>query len=151
MDNKTLVKHLHSLAQLDVDAFHAYGQAIEKVDYEPVRDQLSVYREEHRNHYDELSRVIRHKGGEPPKFTKDFKGYMIEGMTSLRSITGIKGALEAMETNEKLTNKHYERAASNKEMPPEVGDMLSTFHQDEQRHLSFVQETLRDKPWEKHS
>ncbi len=149
MDSKELLKNLKSLAQLDVDAYQAYGQAIEKTEHAPIRDQLSVFREDHRNHYDELSRVIRQKGGEPPSFTKDFKGYVIEGMTSLRSITGTKGALEAMETNEKLTNKNYDKAASNASLPPEVSDMLVTFYQDEQRHLSFVQETLQQKPWEK--
>ncbi|MFP4072183.1 MAG: DUF2383 domain-containing protein [Desulfovibrionales bacterium] len=147
-DKKNIIKQLHSLAQLDADAYHAYGQAMDKVEHVAIRDQLGVYRDDHRRHFDELSSQIRSMGGDPPDFSKDFKGYFIEGFTSLRSATGTKGALEAMQTNEKMTNKNYNDASSRSDLPPEIHSMLVSFYQDEQQHLRFVEQALKERAWE---
>ncbi|MFW6324611.1 MAG: ferritin-like domain-containing protein [Desulfovibrionales bacterium] len=148
MEKKDIIKQLSSLAQLDVDAFHAYEQAIRKIDHEGIRKQLSLYQSDHRRHYDELSRTIQNMGGKAPKFSKDFKGYVIQGMTSLQSATGIKSALKSMETNEKLTNKKYEQASSNSALPKDIHELLVSFYQDERNHLSFIQQALKEKIWE---
>lgn len=149
MEVQGILRELQSLAQLDVDAYHAYGQAIEKIDHEATRKQLAAFQEDHRRHYDELYRVIQEMGQEPPSFTKDFKGYIISGVTSLRSSAGTKGALEAMESNEKLTNKKYRQASSRSLVPKDILLLLLSFYQDEQGHLNFVQKTLKEKVWEK--
>ena len=49
-------------------------------------------------------------GGNPPKRSVDLKGLLLEGFTALRSVTGTEGALKAMQSNEKTTNKKYQEA-----------------------------------------
>jgi rubrerythrin len=148
MEKKDVIEMLGSLAQLDVDAYHAYGQAIESIDIGTVRAELSRYQQDHLRHYQELSRTISALGGSPPEFSKDFKGYFISGFTSLRSVTGTKGALEAMQSNEKTTNKNYGEASAHADLPPEIHEMLVSFYQDEQRHLRFIERALSEEVWE---
>ncbi|HBG20421.1 MAG TPA: ferritin [Desulfobulbaceae bacterium] len=145
MDNKEIAKKLSSLVQLDIDAVHAYKEAIEKIDDLQVREHLTQYRQDHERHISDLSAEIRRLGGTPPEFSLDFKGYLIKGFTSLRSTTGTKGALNAMHTNEKLTNKEYE-AAKYWDFPPDLKQMIALAREDERRHLEYIERALEEKP-----
>ena len=144
MDNKEIAKKLSSLVQLDIDAVHAYKEAIEKVDDLQVREHLTQYRQDHERHISDLSAEIRRLGGTPPEFSLDFKGYLIKGFTSLRSAIGTKGALNAMHTNEKLTNKEYE-AAKYWDMSPDLKQMIALAREDERRHLEYIERALEEK------
>lgn len=76
-----------------------------------------------------------------PELTSDFKGFIISGFTALRSLTGTKGALEAMETNERLTTSKYAEA-SKWDFPVDVLAVVQSNLADEQRHLAFVREAI---------
>lgn len=141
MERAELIDQLNSLIKLDVDAVEAYGQAIKHIKYDDIRQQLTDFQDDHRDHISNLSAVVREFGGEPVKPSPDFKGYLIEGFTALKSITSTKGALEAMETNEKLTNRKYEEAAAMK-MPSHVQKIILHNLSQEQRHLHFIQDVL---------
>lgn len=145
MDDKEIAKKLSSLVQLDIDAVYAYKEAIEKIDEPQVREHLTMYRQDHERHISELSVEIRRFGETPPEFSLDFKGYLIKGFTSLRSATGTKGALKAMHTNEKLTNKEYE-AAKYWDLPPDLKQMIALAREDERRHLEYIERALEEKP-----
>lgn len=144
MENKEIVKKLSSLVQLDIDAVHAYKEAIDKADNQQVREHLILYRQDHERHITDLSTEIRRLGGTPPEFSLDFKGYLIKGFTSLRSATGTKGALNAMHTNEKLTNKEYE-AAQGWDLPPDLKQVIALAREDERRHLEYIERALQEK------
>ena len=148
MDNQTVIKKLSSLVHLDIDAIHAYDQAIQKIDVMEVRSQLDQFKADHQRHVDDLSAVIRRLGGEPPTFSPDFKGYLIQGFTALRSVTGTEGALKAMDTNEKLTNRNYESALS-WDLASDVMDIIRRNREDERRHLAYVEEQIRNQAWKR--
>lgn len=141
MDNEEIAKKLSSLAQLDIDAVHAYKEAIEKVEDLQVRENLSRYREDHERHISELSAEIRRLGETPPEFSPDFKGFLIQGFTSLRSMTGTEGALKAMHTNEKLTNKTYQEASS-WNLPTDIQTIIDQGYEDERHHLEYIEMKL---------
>ncbi|MFA5517609.1 MAG: ferritin-like domain-containing protein [Desulfuromonadales bacterium] len=143
MEKKEIVRHLYKLAQLDIDAWHAYGQAMEKIENAlDVRDRLERYRGDHHRHVVDLSAKIRELEGEPPDFAMDFKGFLISGFTSLRSVTGAQGALAAMETNEKLTNRNYAEAVQTPGFPSDIHALLEANYQDEKEHLRYVEDRL---------
>lgn len=144
MDNKEIAKKLGSLAQLDIDAVHAYKEAIEKVEDPQVRENLVRYREDHERHISELSAEISRLGETPPDFSPDFKGFLIQGFTSLRSMTGTEGALNAMHTNEKLTNKNYSEASS-WNLPTNIQTIINQAYEDERRHLEYIEMELKKK------
>jgi rubrerythrin len=148
MESEKMVKSLVSLVQLDIDAVHAYDQAIEKIDVESIKARLEEFKADHMRHVDELSQCISRLGGKAPAFERDFKGFLIEGMTALRSVTGNEGALKAMKTNEGLTNSTYERALS-WELPQDIKSIVQRNREDERRHIEFIESCLRDKLWDR--
>ena len=144
MDDQNCIRKLSDLAQLDIDAVNAYEVALKKIDDKGAHNAINQFRLDHVRHVEELNNLIRKLGGKPVEFTKDLKGYLIEGMTALRSVTGIKGALKAMETNEIITNKNYSEAVQEAaHFSDEVDALLKKNYADEQRHLTFIRETLK--------
>ena len=141
MNRDEILDNLQKLVQLDVDATHAYDQAIKNVKEQVIKDKLIQFQADHRRHIDLLSAKVLELGGTPPELTSDFKGFIISGFTALRSLTGTKGALEAMETNERLTTSKYEEAAK-KDFPVDVSTIIQSNLSDEQRHLSFIREAI---------
>jgi uncharacterized protein (TIGR02284 family) len=141
MNRDDILDNLQKLIQLDVDATHAYDQAIKNVNELVIKDKLIQFQADHRRHIDLLSAKVLELGGTPPELTSDFKGFIISGFTALRSLTGTKGALEAMETNERLTTSKYEEA-SHKDFPVDVSTIIQSNLSDEQRHLSFIREAI---------
>jgi rubrerythrin len=141
MTRDEILNQLEKLIQLDVDATHAYDQAIKNVDDQAIKDKLVLFQGDHRRHIDILSAKVLELGGTPPELTSDFKGFFISGFTALRSLTGTRGALEAMETNEKLTTTKYQDAAQ-LVWPTDITTIIQANLSDEQRHLSFVREAI---------
>jgi uncharacterized protein (TIGR02284 family) len=144
MTNTEMIERLTSLIQLDIDAVHAYEQALKQIDDSTMHAQITAFRDDHQRHIADLSAKVSAIGGEPPEYSPDFKGYLIEGFTALRSITGSEGALNAMESNEKLTNKKYEEALE-WDLTPEFGALIRKNFEDERRHLIYIQNALREK------
>jgi rubrerythrin len=143
MEKKELLNLLEDLAHVDIDAWHAYGQAMERIENAlEIRRKLEEFREDHRRHETELAGKIVALGGNPPEFSKDFKGHLIEGFTALRSITGTQGALAAMRSNEQLTNRKYAKALDELALPSDIRMLLEGGYADEQRHLQYIEDRL---------
>jgi rubrerythrin len=142
MKREDMLDKLEKLIYLDIDATHAYDQAIKNVREQLIKDKLILFKSEHNRHIDLLSAKLREFGGVPPELTQDFKGYFITGFTALRSLTGTKGALNAMETNEWLTTSKYEEAVT-WDFPADIATIVQSNLADEQRHLMFIREKLK--------
>lgn len=147
METDTLVEQLSSLMQLAIDAVHAYGQAIKNIDVPSVREQLISFQGDHERHIRELSECIRGYGAQPPEYSRDFKGFLIQGFTAIRSGTGTAGALRAMKSNEEKTNQHYNEALS-WDLPADVRALVQRNYEDERRHLRYVEQALQARVWE---
>jgi len=143
--NKDIVDKLKSLIKLDIDAASAYEEALEHIDTPSIHKTVTLYLEDHRRHVDKLSDLLRNAGEVPPERTKDIKGYFIEGFTSIRSATGEEGALKALLSDEKITNRKYQDAYDNWELDPEALAVVSDNYEDERRHLSYIEDVLHVK------
>ncbi len=144
MDDKDIVQKLGSLAQLDIDAVHVYKEAIEKVEDPKVRETLVRYCEDHERHIAEFSAKISRLGETPPDFSSDFKGFFVDGFISLRSITGIEDVLNALHSNEKLTNKNYSEAC-NWNLPTNIQTIVDLAYEDEKHHLEYIEMELKKR------
>ena len=147
MTNKDVISTLNDLIQLDVDAVESYEQAIKRIDIPQVSSDLEAFKADHERHIRDLTQEVRRLGGNPPKRSIDLKGRLLEGFTALRSVTGTEGALKAMHTNEKTTNKKYEQALS-KGLPTEVETVVRRNREDERRHLEYIKMSLSNRVWE---
>lgn len=141
MTREEIIDQLAKLIHLDVDAMHAYDQAIKNINEQIIKDKLTLFQGDHRRHVDLLSAKVLELGGTPPEPSTDFKGFFISGFTALRSLTGTKGALEAMESNERLTNSKYEDA-SRLDLPVDIASVVQSNLSDERYHLSFIREAI---------
>jgi hypothetical protein len=81
-------------------------------------------------------------GGQPPEYSQDIKGYVIEAFAAIRSFTGLKGALAAMKTTEEITNRYYGEVVS-WEAPSAVKEVLRTFFSEEKLHLDYITSNLQ--------
>ncbi|MBH1989872.1 MAG: DUF2383 domain-containing protein [Alphaproteobacteria bacterium] len=139
---------LISIAQLDIDDAHAYDQAISNLGDEEIKAKFTLFKSDHERHILELSKLIKELEGKPPEYSRDFKGYLISGYTAVRSMMGTKGALEAMQTNEKMTVKRYEEALQNN-LNPMARELLTKNLQEERLHLKFIENALSSEIWKK--
>jgi len=141
MNNNEICDYLNKLIQLDFDASRAYKQAIDEIDDPQVKATIRTFQADHDRHCSDLSYKVETLGGTPIELKRDIKGAFLEGLTAIRSATGTDGALKAMESNEKLTNKKYSQAME-QDFPFDVKDVIRRNYDDEQRHLAYIQEEL---------
>ena len=145
MNAKDLIGAMVNLVQLDIDAVHAYDHVLKEIDDPIIKQRLLNFQEEHRNHISGLSKHIEELGGQPPEPSQDFKGYVIEAFTAIRSVTGLKGALKAMKITEEITNRYYGEVVSWK-APSEVKEILRTYFSEEKIHLDYITSNLHAMP-----
>lgn len=145
--DKEIITHVTSLVQLDIDAIHAYEQAIKEIEVQEIREKLSGFKADHLQHVTDLSPFIVQRGGRAPEFKPDFKGFIIQGFTALRSKLGTDGALKAMKGNEKLTNAVYDKALS-WELPEDIREVIQKNREDERKHLKYIEDTLNQRAQE---
>jgi uncharacterized protein (TIGR02284 family) len=142
MNEKDLIVAMSNLVQVDIDAVHAYDQALKEIDDKIIRDRLLKCQDEHRKHISSLSKQIENLGGKPPERSQDLKGYVIKAFAAIRSFTGLKGALQAMKTTEEITNRYYGEVVS-WEAPPEVKEVLRKYFSEEKIHLEYITSNLQ--------
>lgn len=147
MDVRECCDKLNSLIRLDVDAVHAYDQAIDACTMPELKNRLTEFRGDHDRHIRDLSDQVRALGGQPD-VRKDWKGFLIQGFTAIAS-QGDHSALVAMRGNEELTNRSYQAALQMSDITPEVRSVLEKNYADEQRHLEWIKAQLDARVWER--
>lgn len=148
MAEKTEVARLRSLAQLDADAVGAYDAALARIPEPLVRERLNDFRIDHMRHVQDLNALITQLGGEPVDLRPDLKGAAMKGLTAMTSLMGTEAALVAMLGNEEYTNRAYDLALKF-DWAPGVRSLIEKHREDERRHVMWVREAVRTRPWER--
>jgi uncharacterized protein (TIGR02284 family) len=146
MDLNRMIERLNDLIALDFDAVGAYEAAINRIDVESLRMSLREFQRDHERHIQDLSRVVTQLGGMPRR-KPDAKGFILKGFTAVTSMMGNEAALQAMRGNEALTNRTY-RMALDEDWSDEARIIIERNYSDEQRHLAFIENALRNRTWE---
>lgn len=145
-DMMKMVERLNDLIALDTDAVYAYKVAIEAIEVTFLKDKLREFQQDHERHIRELSEVVSRMGGKPRE-RRDLKGFVLQGFTAITAQMGTEAALKAMQANEKLTNRTYQRATA-EELPADIMGIIARNFTDEQRHLRYIEDALRTRSWE---
>ena len=144
MFDTTIESIMNDLIQLDIDASYAYTEALKAIQEKDIHEKMQGFKHDHERHITDLTALLKKLGGEPIKHTQDIKGYVIEGMTALRSITGTEGALKAMIMNEALTNKKYHDALEYTGFTEEVRALIRANYEDEKKHKAYIESKVSE-------
>lgn len=145
MDNESLINLLNELSQLDIDSYHAYSQVIETIKEEKTLEVLKGFRQDHAVHIEVLNHFVVSLGGVPQSFTRDFKGFLISGYTTIKSMMGELEALKAMRANEEYPLSKYGAAVLFPDLPGHILLALKGHHEDEKRHIATLERLLKEK------
>lgn len=142
-----MVEELSELIRYDFDAIGAYNAAIDDIEDLEVREPLIQFRGDHERHVQDLSEIVRRLGGQPPE-KPGIKGVVRKTMTKVAGLGGIELTLKAMRSNEVVLNKTYAHHLS-LDFPDQIKEVIRRNYGDEQRHLAFIEQALRDRIWER--
>ncbi len=141
-----LIAKLNDLIALDIDAVNAYEAAITRMTIPALQEMLREFQGDHERHIQDLTECVTRFGGVPRK-TADVKGFFLKGLTAVTSMMGDEAALQAMRGNETLTNRTY-KAALKVNWSEDVRALIEKNYADEQRHLAFIAESIRNRSWD---
>lgn len=139
-----LVHMLNKLIELDFDAIEAYRAAIDKIKDTTSKAKLQEFMGDHERHTRELSDVVRGMGSEPAD-KADYKKLLTKGKVVIAGLTGDRGVLIAMKSNEDDTNTAYERAVARPDVPSSVRELLQRNLDDEKRHREWIVRRLEER------
>lgn len=147
MNNIEMAEVLSSLVQLDVNAAHAYREAMEHMSVISLKEQFRDFTHRHNENVEALTKVIRALDVVPPEPSRDFKGFLMEGYSAIRGSTGIEGALKAMKTNTEYINKKY-REATALPLTPNILALVEHNYQNVRTELEFLERAIANRIWE---
>jgi rubrerythrin len=139
----SLLADLNDLLRLDHDAAQAYTLAIALLRDEGYKRALTAFRTDHERHIDALVRAIRERGGVPIQLPHLPTGVFKLAVQAAGAAGGDRGLLLAFKANERLARDKYRRAAGAARARA-LTTLLGRHAADEQRHYSWVLETLDD-------
>lgn len=146
-DQHSIKSVLSELIQVDIDAYHVYNNAAKSIKDQELKVVLSQFASKHEEHVNKLSKVLLELGGHPPSFSRDFKGFITSGYMNIKIAGGKARTLEAIETNEIISNRYYKKALTVM-MPRRIKDIISSHLHDEKSHLDMIydmQSKLKNK------
>ncbi len=135
---------LKSLMELDMAAIKAYEEAIKCLRNENYKEALRRFKEDHEQHINELSNVLRELG-EEISTSGGIKELFTQGKVIFANLLGDEAILKAMRSNEEDTNTAYERVNNHKGNTKEAADILKRGLADERKHCRWIEETLTEK------
>ena len=143
-ETATELAHLYAL---EVDAAHAYSNAVALAGQGPVHDELRLFGLEHQRHALLLLEALVRLGHEAPEAEPDVKGVVIGALTAPARPLTLEDVLEGVRGNEQLTSSVYAKVLV-KPLPGEVRELLRSLAEDEQRHLHRLERMVSDRVWE---
>jgi hypothetical protein len=137
-----LIAELNDLLQLDHDAVQAYTLAIDNLEDEGLRQTLRGFRGDHERHIEELTWLIRNHGGMPMELAHIPTGFFKLAVQKAGTLGGDKGILLAYKANEGQVRDKYQRHALRPDHPEGIAEVLRGAAADEDRHYTWVVDTL---------
>jgi rubrerythrin len=136
-----LAAELNDLLQLDHDAVQAYGVAIAAVTAPELRSTLERFRHHHERHIEELSALIRARGGVPIELPHIPTGFFKLAVQKVGALGSDREILLAFKANERQVRDKYRRHADAPH-DPEVAAVLRRAALDEGEHYAWAQTEL---------
>lgn len=138
MDGKEIAERLTSICRLDMHSLRSYMIAYDQIGNGDIRNTILKFEADHGGHIDELERLIRSLGGEPPEESAEF--------ANMKFAAGTEDALKTLLAGEKLIVKSLEDAVC-LGFPTPVLALIKRILKDEVRHLNYLDLVLKARAW----
>jgi hypothetical protein len=138
---------LGRLYSLEVDAAHAYRNAVALAGPGPVREELRLFALEHQRHVLVLLETLARLGGGAPDAQPDVKGVLIGALTPPRRPLTLEDVLVGMRANEQLTNTVYTKTLA-RPVPRGLRELIEPLARDERHHLEWMERMVSRRVWE---
>lgn len=132
---------LYELCELDYDAIEAYEAAINRLDNEAYKTQLTAFRADHQRHVQEIKALLIQHQQEYPDGPSS-KQILAQGKVVLANMFGDEAILRAMISNEEDTNEAYKTMNEHPGIWPDATDILRRGLEDEIRHKTWLERTV---------
>jgi len=149
MKRSEVVEELSRLVELEIDALQAYDAAIAWVGGPgtAIGAELAIFKIEHQKQALELHEALLGLGARAPDVEEpDVKGVVIGALTPPRRRLNAQEILEALRGNEQLTTA-VTRNILAKALPEDVRALVQRAHEEEQRHLTWIEGALARAVW----
>lgn len=133
---------IKELIELDYDAIEAYRVAINRLENEEFKQQLSSFKNDHERHVTELSALLSSHGITPPDGPSMGKQWLTKGKVVLADLMGDLAIISAMKSNEDDTNTAYERLNAYADKWNDSIVILEKGLNDERRHRAWMESTV---------
>ncbi|MBP2316428.1 DUF2383 domain-containing protein [Azospirillum soli] len=140
-DAAALQAELTDLLQLEHDALPAYSVAIMALHDARLREELRAHRADHERHVEDLSALIRARGGIPLRLPHMPTGLFKLAVQAAGAPGGDRAVLLAFVSNEWQSQEKYARHAA-RPHDPEVAALLRRHADDEARHYAWALDAL---------
>jgi uncharacterized protein (TIGR02284 family) len=135
------IKLLQNLTQYEIDHSFLISQCIDNIRNQALKDKLLKMHEECKSNIQELSSLITKYGGEKLDYTKDFKGFFMQGYAAMRGLTSDQGAMSALHTNSKIILKSYE-SALNYALPTDIKQTVRKIYESKKSWLEYIESKI---------
>ncbi|NDV91136.1 DUF2383 domain-containing protein [Alteromonas sp. 345S023] len=129
-------KVISQLCHLDFDAIAAYEASLERIEDSALKDTIAGFRDDHKAHTEALNAILV-KRGEDKVTDTDYKKVLTKGKVVIAGLINDKAILKAMNVNEEVTTKAYEKALDNDDFSVEERAVIERHYNDEKRHKQW--------------
>ncbi|WP_032113706.1 DUF2383 domain-containing protein [Candidatus Paracaedibacter symbiosus] len=136
--SENVAKILQELAQAEIDASFLIRQAMENINSSVLREKLRQFKQQCEEHIKVLSNLVHAYGREAPSYSRDFKGFFMQGYAAMRGLLSDKGVMAALHTNLQKIVKIYESQLNSSDLPEDVKAKIKEIYESDHKILQYV-------------
>lgn len=134
---ESTAKIFQELAQAEIDASFLISQAMDNVNNSVLREKLLQFKQQSEEHIKTLGNFVRDAGREPPSYSKDFKGFFMQGYAAMRGLISDQGVMAALHTNLQRILKVYE-SHLNSITDDSIKSVVKKIYDEDKKILEYV-------------
>lgn len=132
------IKALQQLSQAEIDASFLLGQAIDNINNSNLKTELQKIKTQTEEHIKTLASIIHTTGNEAPAYSRDFKGFFMQGYAAMRGALSDQGVIIALHTNLKRILEVYESELNASNLPSDTKTKIRTIYETKRKHLNYL-------------
>lgn len=145
--SEELVDTLNRLSRLSQNAADTYQRAIGRLSEDDLASSLRIYRDEHRDHVQQLARLLGSYGVQAAPAVPS-QGLSLPNVVTLPALVHMEDVLAALRDDEGIVNDRYREALDAADLPDEVLQTLEKQRERNARHLQWLNHAIDGRIWD---